>query len=141
MADFELTGVREMVARLNAKPGQVRDACGEGLNRFGEKIMREARDRYTPKKWGNLRRSGRVDKPEFQRDEVRVKVKFGGEAMDYAVYIHEMPAAQAAQTHWTIPGTGHKFLEKAVKQFGTQAGVTVYLVPAIKRALEHGAAR
>ena len=134
MADVELTGVRELVAKLNASPRQVRQACEEGLYRFGEKIMGEA-VKVTPKRTGALRASGRVEPPvsHWWSHLVSVKLKFGGAAAPYAIYVHEMTGAKV---HWTTPGTGPKFLETPLKLYGTPAGVNQYLVPPIKRALE-----
>lgn len=130
----ELKGVRELIRRLDSTPAAVRDACGKGLYRFGEKIMSESKDRYVPVDTGTLKRSGRVDRPEISGDNVSVKLSYGGAAQAYALVQHE-------RTDFHHPHGQAKYLETPVKIHGTQAGVNQFLVPEIRRELERAASR
>lgn len=127
--DVELKGVRELAAKLNAGPGVVQAALQVGVDRMAEKIRQDSQ-RVTPKKTGALARSartGRVGVPQGAGAEIT----FGGGAQFYAPYVHEAPN----WWRWTTPGTGPKFLENTLKRWGTPAGVTVFLVPEIRKAL------
>jgi len=134
MADIVLTGVREMVARLQAKPAQVRDAAARGLYLFGERIMARSKEYYVPVKTGTLRRSGQVGRPDRMGDSVSVKLSYGGAASAYALVQHE-------RTDYHHPHGQAKYLEAPLKLHGNQAGVDAFLAPEIRRALEHGSAR
>ena len=133
MEAVQLEGVRELVAKLNAAPRQVRQAAQEGVNRFAEHVRVEA-IKVTPRKTGTLRRSARTeeDRRWWHRDTAAAKISFGGAAAGYAVYVHEAPV----KWNWTVPGTGPKYLENTVKRLGTPQGVNQHLVPPIKAALE-----
>ena len=145
MADVELRGVREMVARLNAKPQQVRAACGQGLFQFGSRIMNESKERYVPVRTGALKASGQVHPAESKGNTVSVELSYGGDASAYALAVHEHPSVHSPRSwkakghgiQWSIPGRGPKFLEIPLKQHGTKAAMMIYLEPPIRRALEH----
>lgn len=53
---------------------------------------------------GHLRRSQKIEKPKIEQREISIEVGFNA---DYAASVHEMPKS----THWTVPGTGPKYLE------------------------------
>lgn len=134
MADVELKGVKEMVARLNAKPRQVRAAAASGLFDFGDRIMKMSKDHYVPYKTGALRASGQTGRPETRSDEVTVKLSYGGSAAPYAVYVHEI-------TWYHHPHGQAKYLEAPLKLMGTPTGIEHFLARPIREALERGAAR
>jgi len=53
---------------------------------------------------GHLRRSQKIEQPKIEHGAISVELGFN---TDYAAYVHEMPKS----THWTVPGTGPKYLE------------------------------
>ena len=131
MADFEIRGVQDMIRRLGATKAQVHDACGEGLFRFGSKIMSISRAEYVPYDTHTLQRSGKTDEPEWSGDTVTVLLHYGDDARAYALIQHE-------RTDFHHPHGQAKYLETPVKRFGTQQGVNTYLAPPIRRALNRG---
>jgi len=131
MADFELDGVQDMIRRLGATKAQVHDACGEGLFRFGSKIMSISRAEYVPYKTHTLQKSGMAHEPEWRGDTATVTLSYGGPGIPYALIQHE-------RTDFHHPHGQAKYLETPVKRFGTQQGVDTYLAPPIRRALNRG---
>jgi hypothetical protein len=77
------------------------------LNELAEDLLDRALP-ITPIKTGALRGSGTVIEPVIEKNRVASGVGFGGDAKEYAVWVHENldPA-----TNWTEPNTGPKYLE------------------------------
>lgn len=73
----------------NAVTSDVADA----LYMVAEEIMTDAKTNYVPVVTGNLRRSGFVDHPIINGQNVSVILGFGGAAIQYAVAVHEYPAS------------------------------------------------
>ena len=61
----------------------------------------------TPKKVGDLRASGKVEKAKVSKDRVEVEIGFD---MPYAAKLHEAPDSW----NWTESGSGPKYLERTL---------------------------
>lgn len=84
------------------------------MHKHGKKILKIAKEKYVPVVTGNLKESGKVEKPDHSKngtggiDKISVEVVFGGADAEYAGIVHEAPP------DW---GQGkNKYLEKAVKE-------------------------
>lgn len=81
-----------------------------------EEVLKEAAMEYTPKDTGALRGSYLASiEPTSGRYGVRYLIKFGNELIgaegkNYAAEVHEWPDDK----NWTTPGTGPRFLERAL---------------------------
>jgi hypothetical protein len=63
---------------------------GAALSQIGEEIMLDSKTNYVPVVTGNLRRSGRVEKPVISTNRVTVTLGYGVDA-PYARAVHERP--------------------------------------------------
>jgi hypothetical protein len=61
----------------------------------------------TPKDKGDLRASGKVERPKLSGNKIEIEFGFN---MPYAARIHEAPESW----NWTEPGSGPKYLEKTL---------------------------
>jgi len=80
-------------------------AGARGLKKSAAFLLRDAilETPTVPKKFGNLRRTQKVDNPKL-RPEISVEAGFSA---DYAAKVHEMPDTN----NFTEPGSGPKYLE------------------------------
>jgi hypothetical protein len=99
---IDLDGLRRRI--LAAAARGVEAACAELLVAHSKPIC--------PIDTGALRRSGRVEACVVTPDEVRCQVAYGGGAVDYAVYVHEILHYRHA------PPTQAKFLEQPALEHG-----------------------
>tara|TARA_Y100000004_G_C8927590_1_gene418323 strand:- start:127 stop:588 length:462 start_codon:yes stop_codon:yes gene_type:complete len=84
----------------------------------GTEIMNDAL-KITPFDTGNLRDSHYVELPKPTSSGMVVKLGFGGTAAPYALAVHERTDEGI---NWSEPGTGPKFLERALdKRAGSLA--------------------
>lgn len=101
-----VTGLDEILRNLNGVVAEIEGDTRKGLQAAGLFIKGKAKE-ITPVQFGPLRRSA-----FFSTDVIssgsRLRV---GYTQSYAPFVHEMPDS----TNWSSPGTGNKFLEKAVK--------------------------
>ena len=63
---------------------------GAALYQIGEEIMTDSKTNYVPVVTGQLRRSGRVEKPVISTNRVTVTIGYGVDA-PYARAVHERP--------------------------------------------------
>ena len=85
---LSIKGQAEMLANLRGLLQSVPKAQEGALYEFANIEMTEMK-RRTPVRFGYLRNSGQVDKPEWNGDALQIKLGFGGPAAEYAVYVHE----------------------------------------------------
>jgi hypothetical protein len=79
-------------------------------------ILNESK-RIVPVETGNLRASGRVERPKTSNGEASVEITYGGAAAPYALYVHEIPPNSGGRwgtglTH--AAGKSYKYLEMPV---------------------------
>jgi hypothetical protein len=96
--------LQEVMTNLNREIKKIEGATLEGLVAAGQFVKAESVD-ITPAEFGNLRNSA-GSKPI---GPLSVAVYY---TQSYAPYVHEMPE----HNNYTTPGTGPKFLERAVKE-------------------------
>lgn len=89
-------GTAQMVARLKQIGDRFPDRVGAAIYQEGQIEMTEAK-RRTPVDVtkdaphpGQLRASGRVHEPVRNGRNISVTLSFGGAAVDYAIYVHEI---------------------------------------------------
>jgi len=83
-----LDGAIELLRNLQALQRAVPKAQEGALYEYANVEMTEMK-RRTPVKYGTLRDSGQVDKPEWDGDALQITLGFGGAAEAYAFYVHE----------------------------------------------------
>ncbi len=95
----QMQGQKALMKILSGAKKQAENP-GKGLRRLGEEIITES-VKITPIEFGRLRGS------KFVRQVSRTEVQIGY-GVDYAIYVHEVPATHKAPTTW-------KFLERPAK--------------------------
>lgn len=88
MAELRIDGLAQLARRLQSLGEQMPIRVGVALRAEGEIEMTEAK-RRTPVDTGALRASGTVTGPMFKGNDVQVRLSFGGNAVQYAVPVHE----------------------------------------------------
>lgn len=118
IASFTLDSAAVEQALATMASGAVEKIAGQ-MFREAEAIMAAA-DPLIPvaPDGGTLKASGHVQLPVIDGNEVSVTMGFGGAASAYALAIHEHPSAASPpswsgkELHFSVPGTGSKFLER-----------------------------
>lgn len=103
---FSLQGVDKVLKNLNKELSKIKQVERSRLYSVGL-LVKNRSVSITPVKYGNLKGSAYV---VMTTDAGRPAVEIGYTA-SYAPIVHEMPASY----NYTKPGTGPKFLEKALK--------------------------
>jgi len=98
-----IKGLDNVIANLNKEIKKIEGATLKGLLAAGTFIKEESQ-LITPHDKGVLINDA------FSQQSGAMSVTIGY-TKKYAPFVHEMPS----DTNWTKPGTGNKFLEKAVK--------------------------
>lgn len=101
-----LTGADALQRRLNAMADATPQAVAGALYEEAQTIIAEAVRDYVPIDTGTLAASGRVDTPVLSPGAVEVTLGFGGQAVPYAIAVHENP--RAGQTGGVSP-QGQKY--------------------------------
>jgi len=127
-----IEGAKELQALLAQMPGRARTICGGALYECAQEVGATSL-RVTPKSpgGGNLRNSQQITKPEVVGDGVEVTIGYGGAASAYALFVHEAPQ----ELHWTLPGTGPKYLERPAKEYPLQTKLAAKLRGRLERAM------
>lgn len=104
---MSLRGMREVARNLQRAVNRIEGATEDGL-REGGLVIEDHALAETPLDTGALSGSSFVDTDMAPRGP-RLRVGF---TEPYAPFVHEMPESN----NFTTPGTGPKFLEKAVRE-------------------------
>lgn len=108
MISIEVKGLDKLRARTTELVSGLPSQIANALEAEAELIVTVAKQR-TPVLTGALRASGHVKPAQVSRGNVKVRMGFGGPAVNYAIYVHENLAA--------FHKNGQaKFLESAVMQ-------------------------
>lgn len=148
-ARVEVTGLQALIRGFERIESGVQMTVREALLEVGNLILARA-VQYCPMDTGALRASGRVEVFDIGNhwSTLRVEVLFGGrvgwrpplraagrrnwtkdpnftgpselesKVVSYAVFVHERTDA----VQWTTPGTGPKYLERAVRELLPEVG-------------------
>ena len=108
MIKIEITNLKDFEKKMNAFPGQVVEEAALVLREEAEEVMTRSKE-LVPVDTGTLRSTGHVPPTRRERNTVEVDMAYGGPAAAYAVHVHENIKAWI---HWSVPGTGPKFLER-----------------------------
>lgn len=125
-----IEGAKELQALLAQMPGRANRIAGEALHECAQEVGANSL-KVAPKDTGNLRNSQQIGKPETKADGVEVTIGYGGAALGYSLFVHEAPA----ELHWTLPGTGPKFLERPAKEYPLQSKLAAKLRGRLERAM------
>jgi hypothetical protein len=117
MSSFTITGLEDMIARLERVGSGIGQGAARPLKKEAEAVMTDSKQNYVPVgATGNLRNSGYVGAPEVSQDVVSIEIGYGGAASAYAEAVHEhlsehSPASwkKAETVHFTQGGP--KYLE------------------------------
>ncbi len=100
-----VTGLEEVIKNLNKTIAEIEGDISKGVHAAALFVQGESLEN-TPVEFGVLANSSFVDAQWFD-DSFWARV---GYTAEYAPYVHEMPASY----NFTKPGTGPKFLQRAV---------------------------
>ena len=132
--NFEITGLRELIARLESIAGAAPSEAARALYEEANLVMTVSKERCpVAPDGGTLRASGTVDEPVVEGRDISVRLSYGGAASDYALAVHEHPSehsphswkvaeAEGRGIHWNAAGTGPKFLEGPVQEARAHLG-------------------
>jgi hypothetical protein len=120
---MKIRGHREVVSNIRSYARKFEAAKRRSIRQRSFEILMRA-VAFAPEDEGELRGSGRLEESPTGRS---VTVVFGGPGMPYVVAVHEhlsehspyswrMAEATGRGINWTIPGTGPKFLERAINE-------------------------
>jgi hypothetical protein len=101
-----VTGLKEVLTNLSTEIRKIEGRTAAGLHEAGIFVQGESME-ITPQKTGVLNNSAFTNQPEIKNTGPSVTV---GYTATYAPFVHEMPTT----FNYTKPGTGPKFLQKAV---------------------------
>ena len=108
MIKIEIVNLAEFSKKMDALPGAVLAEAAQTLREEAEEVMTRSKE-LVPVDTGTLRSTGHVPPTRRERNTVEVDMAYGGPAAAYAVHVHENIKAGI---HWSVPGTGPKFLER-----------------------------
>lgn len=103
---MKVKGLDSVLRNLNKEVKKIKRRTRAGMQEVGVFIKGEAME-ITPQDKGVLLGSAFYSTDEGAGKGPRVRI---GYTAHYAPYVHEMPA----DSNWTKPGTGNKFLQKAL---------------------------
>lgn len=123
MADSDIvTGFDALDRTLKGMGSAGLQALAAALYVRGEAIMADSKEHFVPVDTGALKGSGYVNQPVVSANEAAVELGYGGPGIDYAVVVHENPAAHHPHGQW-------KYLEAplmaALKDLPEQLGADV----------------
>jgi hypothetical protein len=120
----ELKG-QESLSRLFKRAGEGnRNALAQAMFFQANSILNESKE-IVPVDNGDLKKSGKVEKPKITSNRISVDITYGGDAKAYAWIVHEDPNAQHkdGQTYkyLEIPVNNNKdkFVDEVKKMFIT----------------------
>lgn len=111
MIDIKIPELSKTIEALTQAKSDVIHAIARGMRAWGEET-RTAAIRVTPKDLGNLRDSIFVSQT-VDGEKVVLVLGAGGPAAPYALIVHEQ---LSSKIHWSIPGTGPKYLENPINE-------------------------
>jgi hypothetical protein len=126
-----MKGASKMIRKLTQFAQRYPDHVAAALYQEGQTEMTEAKRRtpvdvnYTggrkPPHPGQLRASGRVHQPVRQGRNISVTLSFGGAAVDYAVWVHELidnlhPVGQAKYLESTLNESAPHMAERLARR-------------------------
>lgn len=82
-----------------------------------EKAVKDVSQNYVPTDTGALKDSYKAEKTKDTKDQIEYTIQYGdglqgSNGDNYAAEVHEMPA----YNQFTTPGTGPRYLERAMKE-------------------------
>ncbi|MCK4621339.1 MAG: hypothetical protein KAT62_03890 [Desulfuromonadales bacterium] len=99
-------GLDNVLANLRKEIEGIKGRTEAGMHEAGLFIQGEAQE-ITPQEFGVLINSAFTSTAVIFGEQIVTRI---GYTAHYAPYVHEMPA----DSNWTKPGTGNKFLQKAL---------------------------
>lgn len=99
----ELRGMSDLIRAVQRYQG-LKPVLEKAVFTEANTVLNESK-KIVPVATGNLRSSGRVEKPKSTETETSVEITYGGAAAPYAIYVHEIPHYRHAA------GKTFKFLE------------------------------
>jgi hypothetical protein len=104
----QVTGADEIARRLERLAVEAPKELGDAIYQEALVIRKVSRDR-TPVRFGVLKGTHEVSKPDIAKGNASVSITVGGPAAPYALYVHE-----DLQAHHDVGEA--KFLEKSINE-------------------------
>lgn len=105
----QVKGLEDLLNNFTKIEHETIEAAKDSLN-DGAEAVKVIAEPWTPMKEGLLRRSARVIKVPINAFKVlRSRVRWGNSKVNYAQWVHDMPAS----FNYTTPSTGPKFASRA----------------------------
>lgn len=108
-----VTGLADVLKNIKREIGKIEGATFQGMRKVGLFVENESNEKVPQDKGVLINSSFSV--ADFVPGSGRITTRIGYTAK-YAPFVHEMPTS----FNFTKPGTGPKFLEKAVKNNAQQ---------------------
>lgn len=83
----------------------------------------ELSDQYVPEDDGDLRLSAQITPPEKKGNTYSSLVTYGNDTVNYAYFVHENMPQAYPDKNYTRPGSGPKYLERAVDEKFTNENI------------------
>lgn len=109
---IELRGLKKLVKQMERMEGGER-MLAQALYGEASVVLNESK-KIVPVETGNLRASGRVERPVTGRGQASVEITYGGAAAPYALIVHEVPTNSGGRWGTGMkhaPGKSWKYLE------------------------------
>lgn len=98
-----------VVSNLEQALGRVKQVNQDAAHEVGDIILKNTLPKV-PMDSGDLRETGRVEVGESSKGNATVRVLFGNEKVDYAMYVHEDKPSNV-EKKYTTAGTGPHYLQ------------------------------
>jgi hypothetical protein len=111
-AGVELRGLDKLIKQMERMEGGER-MLAQAMHAEATVVLNESK-KIVPVATGNLRASGRVERPVTGNGRASVAITYGGAAAPYALFVHEIPPNSGGRwgtgmTH--AAGKSYKYLE------------------------------
>jgi len=125
MAEFSLSGMSSMRGKLKAVGVKTKGRSRAAMRDEGKDILAGSQ-RRVPRDKSNLAATGKYRDTQLKGINIGVEITYGGPGSPQALAIHETPPSEHHPRSWqgvtsinfTTPGTGHKYLEKPLREAG-----------------------
>lgn len=120
----EVNGLDELLSAYQAATGEVAGLTANALKEEADEAFLLTQQ-VVPVRDGILKGSGMVEPPVIRGHTAETKIKYGGGAATYAIFVHEIPPNSGGR--WGTgnkhaPPTRYKYLEYPVKLYSRGMG-------------------
>lgn len=99
------------------------DAVMDKTTKDMTNMVWELSDQYVPEDDGDLRLSAQMTPPEKKGNTYSSVLTYGNDTVNYAYFVHENMPQAYPEKNYTRPGSGPKYLERAVDEMFTNENI------------------